>query len=69
MTTHAHTGPCGPQHPRTPRTTSCKDAAAANEAIRSYIRAHGSRPWGSEECAELARLRAQWLAAIRGKTT
>ncbi|MFC9066418.1 hypothetical protein [Streptomyces harbinensis] len=40
-------------------------AAAANEAIRRYVRAHGNRPWGEREAAELARLRRVWLAAIR----
>lgn len=46
------------------------DAAAnvadeANEAIRAFVRAHGDRPWGEAESAELNRLRAVWLAAVR----
>ncbi|MFB4192940.1 hypothetical protein [Streptomyces carpaticus] len=49
----------------TATTTGAADAAAANEAIRRYVRAHGNRPWGEREAAELARLRRVWLAAIR----
>ncbi|GAA2055184.1 hypothetical protein N0X72_22125 [Streptomyces carpaticus] len=49
----------------TAAATGAADAAAANEAIRRYVRAHGNRPWGEREAAELARLRRVWLAAIR----
>ncbi|AKG45690.1 hypothetical protein ACWD33_25590 [Streptomyces xiamenensis] len=49
----------------TTAATGADDAAAANEAIRRYVRAHGNRPWGEREAAELARLRRMWLAAIR----
>lgn len=40
------------------------DAAAANEAIRDYVRQHGDRPWGEQERAELHRLRTRWLQAV-----
>ncbi|MDB1087766.1 hypothetical protein PJ985_09335 [Streptomyces sp. ACA25] len=52
--------------PTTPdREDSRPDAEQANEAIRRYVQAHGSRPWGEEERAELQRLRSVWLRAIQ----
>lgn len=47
------------------RVPSRQDAAAANEAIRRYVRLHGARPWGPAERAELDRLRTAWLQAMR----
>ncbi|SFC98244.1 hypothetical protein [Streptomyces aidingensis] len=37
----------------------------ANEAIRRYVQQHGARPWSAAERAELQRLYAAWLGAVR----
>ncbi|WP_165985799.1 hypothetical protein [Streptomyces sp. YIM 98790] len=37
----------------------------ANEAIRRYVALHGPRPWSAAERAELQRLYAAWLSAVR----
>lgn len=39
--------------------------AAANDAVRAFVRAHGDRAWNPPELAELERLRAAYLAAVR----
>ncbi|MDJ0346871.1 hypothetical protein QMK19_37665 [Streptomyces sp. H10-C2] len=39
--------------------------AEANDALRAYLHAHGSRAWTPAELAELERLRAAFLAAQR----
>jgi hypothetical protein len=49
------------------RAPAWPDASAVNEAIRQYVSAHGRRPWSAKERTELDRLRAAWLAAVRGK--
>ncbi|WP_277037149.1 hypothetical protein [Actinacidiphila oryziradicis] len=41
-------------------------AAAANERLRAYVRAHGDRTWTRTDLGELARLRGAWLAARAG---
>ncbi|MDB1088596.1 hypothetical protein PJ985_13570 [Streptomyces sp. ACA25] len=41
------------------------DAGQANQAIRVYVRAHGTRPWGAKERAELQKLYEVWRAAVR----
>ncbi|MQS06558.1 hypothetical protein [Streptomyces alkaliphilus] len=63
MPTESASLPGGPTGPRT--TAATTDAAAANEAIRDYVRRHGSRPWGAAERAELGRLYAAWRAAVK----
>jgi uncharacterized protein YnzC (UPF0291/DUF896 family) len=40
-------------------------SAAANREIRELVNRVGRRPWTAEELAELDRLRAVWLAAVR----
>ncbi|SEN08989.1 hypothetical protein [Actinacidiphila rubida] len=46
---------------------SAMDAAhSANAVLRAYVQEHGDRPWTPEELGELARLRAEWTAAVRG---
>lgn len=43
------------------------DAAhSANAVLRAYVQEHGDRPWTPQELTELARLRAEWTAAVRG---
>lgn len=39
--------------------------AAANDALRAYVRAHGGRSWSRRELEELARLRDAYLVAVR----
>jgi hypothetical protein len=39
--------------------------AEANDALRAYLHAHGSRAWTPAELAELERLRSVFLAAQR----
>lgn len=39
--------------------------AAANDALRAYVQAHGGQSWTRDELAELARLRDAYLAAVR----
>lgn len=39
--------------------------AAANDALRAFVRAHGDRAWTPAELAQLARLRDAYLAAVR----
>ncbi|MBY8876738.1 hypothetical protein [Actinacidiphila acidipaludis] len=41
-------------------------AHSANAALRAYVQEHGDRAWTPEELKELARLRAEWTAAVRG---
>jgi len=41
-------------------------AHSANAVLRAYVQEHGDRPWTPEELKELARLRAEWTAAVRG---
>ena len=40
-------------------------SAAANRQIRELVNRVGRQPWTAEELAELDRLRAVWLAAVR----
>ncbi|MCE7082852.1 hypothetical protein [Streptomyces sp. ST2-7A] len=55
-----------PDSPTRARTTAATtDAAAANEAIRAYVRRHGARSWGAAERAELGKLYAAWRAAVQ----
>ena len=49
------------------RAVPAADAArSANAVLRAYVQEHGDRPWAQEELKELARLRAEWTAAVRG---
>ena len=49
------------------RAVPAMDAAhSANAVLRAYVQEHGDRPWTPEELKELARLRAEWTAAVRG---
>jgi hypothetical protein len=46
--------------------TAATAAHSANAVLRAYVQEHGDRPWTAEELRELARLRAEWTAAVRG---
>lgn len=49
------------------RPSSAVSAAEANAAIRAFVA--GRTVWTPAALAELARLRAAWMAAVRRETT
>ncbi|MFX4293354.1 hypothetical protein [Streptomyces bohaiensis] len=52
-----------------PRHERRASAEEANAAIRALVTAQGGRAWSADDLAELGRLRAEWLAAVRAQVT
>lgn len=49
------------------RTAVRPSVEDANAAIRTFVQAHGARPWDAKDLAELDRLRAVWQQAVRNR--